>query len=101
MRYDQVIYLISESAEIYNESTGNYEIERESVAIERHANISDLGTQAMNMLYGKIREGAKIFRLKGNIEAPFDYVQFGNAYYDVTLRRNINDGVILQVVKRQ
>ena len=101
MRYDKVIYLISKGTEVYNELTGNYDTVGEVSAYEKHAHVSDSGTQSMNMLYGKIREGAKIFRLKGSVDVDFDYLRYDNELYDLTLRRNINDGVILHAVKRQ
>lgn len=100
MRHDRVIKLIKLPEEVYDDTTGDYTV-GPGVEVEKLAHISDTGTQSMNLLYGKIREGAKTFRLKGELVAPFDYIQFGNDIYDVTMRRDVRDSVILHVVKRQ
>lgn len=96
MRYDRKIWLVDESAPEYDETTGDYT----DGAIERYyrdANVSDTGTETMNMLYGKIKQGALTVRVQNQIEMPYRYIEvdtIGNKYLIDRVKHHRNEVVL-------
>lgn len=96
MRYDRKVWLVDEAEPEYDETTGDYA----DGAIERYyrdANVSDTGTEVMNMLYGKIKQGALTVRVQNGVESPYQYIEVdtvGNKYRIDRVKRHRNELVL-------
>lgn len=99
MRYDQTVYLIKNQGEVYNEDTGDYE-QGSPIMFERQAHVSSAGTQTLNNLYGGVKEGAIVIRLKQNY-LEFDEILYRGKYYLPRLVRNLRNEVTIQAVEKQ
>ena len=81
MRYSTPIYFVKEGEE-YNYDTGDYELV-ELVKDEAWANVSDTGTERMQLIYGALKQGAITVRIVGKYDKEFDYIQVGDKKYNV------------------
>lgn len=88
MRYDKVIYFCTNSAETYNETTGDYEA-GEPDKVERYAAVLDMSEQRMNLVYGKIKQGALVIHLQNAYTDPFDYIEYNGRKYVVDAKREM------------
>lgn len=99
MRYDKTVYLIKNQGEVYNEDTGDYE-EAAPIMFERQAHVSSAGVKTLNNLYGGVKEGAIVIRLKQNYH-EFDEILYKGKYYLPKLIRNLRNEVTIQAVEKQ
>lgn len=88
MRYDAWIYFVKELPGAYNEQTGDYDDggTREEY---RLANITDASEERMQLVYGRIRQGALVIRIQGEDPEPFDYIRIGTRRYQVDRTRKL------------
>ena len=89
MRYDKKVYFVTEGEE-YNYDTGNYELV-EVVKDEVWANVSDTGTERMQLIYGALKQGAVTVRIQGKYEEAFDYIEVGDKKYNVDAFRTFRN----------
>ena len=89
MRYDKKIYFVTEGEE-YNYDTGDYE-SVELVKDEAWANVSDTGTERMQLIYGALKQGAITARIVGKYDKEFDYIQVGDKKYNVDAFRTFRN----------
>ena len=82
MRYDKRIYFVKEGEEEYDYSTGDT-IVTESVKTEAWANVSDTGTERMQLVYGALKQDAITVRIQGKYDEAFDYIEVENKKYNV------------------
>ena len=82
MRYDQRIYFVKEGEDEYDYDTGDY-VTTEPVKHEAWANVSDTGTERMQLIYGALKQGAITVRIVGKYDKEFDYIQVGDKRYNV------------------
>lgn len=73
MRYDSLISFVKEGSEVYDPNTGDY-IASEPVSIEKWANVSDANGEIVNMLYGTLKQTAKVIRLNEVYKNSVDYI---------------------------
>lgn len=73
MRYDSLISFVKEGSEVYNPVTGDY-MPSEPVPVTRWANVSDANGEIVNMLYGTLKQTAKVIRLNEVYKNSFDYI---------------------------
>lgn len=99
MRFDKKITFITEGEEEFNWSTGNYDT-GEPIKTTRWANITDSGLERSEMLYGSIKQGALVIRVKNNPPENFDYIKFNNKKYVVDLFRNLRGKSSLTVSEK-
>lgn len=102
MRYDRKVWFVNESAPEYDETTGDY-TEGTVERIFRMANITNTGESSMNMLYGKIKEGALTVRIQNAIESPYQYIEvdsIGNKYL-IDNRKQLRRDLVLKVSESQ
>ena len=85
MRYDIPVYFQRIKSE-YDSSTGNSGISILS-EVKRYANITDTGTETLQLLYGSIKQGALTVRLQRPYEAAFDRISIGGKIYRVDRSR--------------
>ena len=89
MRYDKKVYFVTEGEE-YNYDTGDYELV-ELVKHEAWANVSDTGTERMQLIYGALKQGAITVRIQGKCDEAFDYVEVDGKEYNVDAFRTFKN----------
>ena len=89
MRYDKKVYFVTEGEE-YNYDTGDYELV-ELVKEEAWANVSDTGTERMQLIYGALKQGAITVRIVGKYDNEFDYIQVDGKKYNVDAFRTFRN----------
>src|SRR5690625_832487 len=89
MRYNTRIYFVTEGEE-YNYDTGDYE-PVELVKDEAWANVSDTGTERMQLIYGSLKQGAITVRIRGKYEKEFDYILVDDKKYNVDAFRTFRN----------
>lgn len=97
MRYEKKVYFIKEES-IYNRDSGRY-ITKEIPIAERMADVTDTGTEAMNLLYGKILQGAKTIRIKTKVHDEFNYIVIDKQRYLVETIKTFRQEQVMHVVR--
>lgn len=90
MRYDTRIYFVKEGEDEYDYSTGNY-VTTEPIKYEAWANVSDTGTERMQLIYGALKQGAITVRIRGKYEKEFDYILVDDKKYNVDAFRTFRN----------
>ena len=90
MRYDTRIYFVKEGEEVYDYDTGDY-ITTEPIRHEAWANVSDTGTERMQLIYGALKQGAITVRIRGKYEKDFDYILVDDKKYNVDAFRTFRN----------
>lgn len=98
MRYDKLIFLVKREDEVYNPDTGDYE--SGTKMYEKYAHISSAGTQTLKNLYGGVKEGAIVIRLKHNT-TDFDEIIIGNKTYLPQVVRELRQETTIHAVEKQ
>ena len=88
MRYGTAVYFVKELPGAYDPQTGDYD---DSGTREEYrlANVTDASEERMQLVYGKIKQGALILRIQGDDPAPFDYIRIGTKHYKVDRTRKL------------
>ena len=87
MRYDKPIFFQHVKPGEYDAATGNYG--DDTITEEkRYASISDTGAEALNLIYGKLKQGSLTIRLQRPFNEPFDRIRIGDALYNVDFERH-------------
>lgn len=100
MRCDQIIYLCQNGRSKYNDKTGDYETS-EPIKIKRYAHINDMGDEKMNMLFGKLTEGALTVRLNAPYADKVDYIEYKGTKYEIKQRKKLGTKESFHVAKAQ
>lgn len=97
MRYNTPVLFQRIKSE-FDTSTGNTGI---SILTEekRYADITDTGTETLQLLYGSIKQGALTVRLQRPYEAAFDRISIGGKLYRVDRTRLDNRVFIVSEVQ--
>jgi hypothetical protein len=77
----------------FNASTGN-SVTRILSEEVRYADITDTGTETLQLIYGSIKQGALTVRLQRPYEAAFDRISIGGKLYRVD-RTRLNKRVFI------
>ena len=87
MRYDTLVYFQKVVSGNYETATGNY---GEDVVVEekRYADVTDAGTDTLNLVYGEVKQGARVVRLQRQYQGRFDRIRIGDKVYRVDFSRN-------------
>ena len=88
MRFDTEVCFVKEYSGAYNTETGDYE---EGVARKEYnlANVTDASETTMQLVYGKIKQGALVIRIQGERPEPFDYIKIGDRKYRADSTREL------------
>lgn len=88
MRFDTPIFFQRIVQGEYDPATGNYEADQVTEA-KRYANVTDAGSEVMNIVYGEIRIGCYVIRLQTRYTEPFDRIRIGSKTYHVDYKRDL------------
>ena len=87
MRYDKRIYFVRETGlEEYDVETGDF-IESEPIRTGAWANVSDMGEERIQAIFGRLKQGSITIKVQGVYNDPFDYIEIGGKEYDVALTK--------------
>lgn len=88
MRYDKKIIFVTEKDGGYDPEIGEYTEPTKEKTIKR-ANITDLGTERSKVLFGDIKQGAKIVRLLRPYVKKWDYAFIDDIEYVIVTSRQL------------
>lgn len=77
MRYDTKVTFVIEKDEYYDPVLGEY-VDGTKEETNLRANVTDLGTDRSKVLFGDIKQGAKVIRLLRPYTKKWDYVLIYN-----------------------
>lgn len=88
MRFDTPIYFQSIKKGAYNAKTGDYEPDVVT-EVKTYADVTDTKTEALTLIYGKLKQGAKVVRLLRPLPVlmSFDRIRIGDKIYIVDFSR--------------
>lgn len=75
MRYDDKVVFISEVEGSYDSKTGNYNDGGEVVSKEYFAKITDASREYLNLMYGGLRKGVYVVRIKNSVKFKGDFLK--------------------------
>ncbi len=87
MRYDTPVYFQKVVSGNYEAATGNYG-EDAVVEEKRYADVTDARTDTLNLVYGEVKQGARVVRLQRQYRGRFDRIRIGDKVYRVDFSRN-------------
>ena len=90
MRYSTPIYFVKEGEDEYDYATGDY-VTTQPIKHEMWANVSDTGTERMQLIYGNLKQGAITVLIQGKYEEAFDYIEVGDKKYNVDAFRTFRN----------
>ena len=100
MRFDTPVYFQKIQAGEYDSSTGDYG-EDTVVEEKRYANVTCAGTETLNLVYGKIRQGCKVIRMQAHYTSAFDRIRIEEKAYRVDLSRELRNKQVFIVSEMQ
>ena len=100
MRYDKTVYFVEAGAEIYDYATGDY-IEPERVREARMANITEIGAEQMQLLFGKVGQRALAIRTKLPYLDEFDVIECEGKAYVLKMAKTFRQEAVYLVEEKQ
>ncbi len=94
MRYDTKVTFVIEKDEYYDHVLGEY-VDGTKEETKLRANVTDLGTDRSKVLFGDIKQGAKVVRLLRPYTKKWDYVLIYNKLtketqkFEIVTERNL------------
>lgn len=88
MRYDTPIYFQQITDGAYDALTGDYSADTVK-EVKRWASVTDAGIDTLRLVYGEIKQGAKVVRLQTQFTEPFNRIRIGEKIYSVDRVRNL------------
>ena len=89
MRYGTAIYFQQITPGEYDPETGNYG-EDKVVEIKQMANVTSAGMEALNLIYGEVKQDALVIRIQSHYSGIFSYIRIGKKQYRVDYSRPLN-----------
>lgn len=81
MRYDTLVNFVKQTAPI-RLPNGDYS-DGEETLLPIWANVSDLGEERVALIFGDVKQKAKVVRLQNRYTEPFDFIEIdGDKYKD-------------------
>lgn len=88
MRCDTPVYFQKIVPGKYNPVTGDYG--EDTVTEEkRYADVTDAGTDTLNLVYGELKQGVRVIRLQRKYRGEFNRIQIGDKVYRVDFSRSL------------
>lgn len=88
MRFDTPVYFLTETEGTYDASTGDYD-DPVTTEQEVYADITNTGTQTLNLMYGNIKESSLTVRTREFFSGQ--RMRIGGKIYRVDSRRKLKD----------
>lgn len=92
MRFNDRITFVKEIESYYDPVKGEY-VEGELISTTKPCNVSTLGINRTNELFGQIDKLVTVARLQRPYTDPFDYVLIDNQKYNVMRQSDYRKGV--------
>lgn len=92
MRFSHRITFVAETDGGYDPETGKH-IEPTITEDTRPCNLSELGTERTNELFGQIDKRIIVARLQRPYNEPFDYIKIGEQRYNIKRQSEYRKGV--------
>ena len=100
MRFDTPIFMQTVTAGAYDAQTGDYAPDSvEEVKV--YASVTDAGTETLTLVYGDIKQGAKVVRLLSHCAGSFSFIRIGEKRYRVDMERKLRSKHIFVVSEAQ
>lgn len=100
MRYDTPVYFQKVTPGKYEPKTGNYE--NDVIAeVKVYANVTDTGTETLQLIYGQLKQGSKVIRLQNSYDYTFDSIRIGDDVYEVDFIRKLKPKTVFIVSEVQ
>lgn len=90
MRYDTPVYFQKIVKGAYNTNTGDYD-DDSITEVKRYASVTNTGTDALQLIYGNIKQESLTIRLQNHYPAPFDCIRIGEKIYNVDKSRQLRN----------
>lgn len=100
MRFEARVKFVSGREKRYNRKTGNYETTGGRVEY-RLADVTDVGLEREQLLYGTVGIDAITVRLKSPVEADFDFLEIDGKRYDPKSVKTYRNRQTIEAVKAQ
>lgn len=89
MRFNTPIFFQTTKTEPDASTPGNY-VETVVAEAKRYASVTDAGDETLNLIYGEIKQGAKVIRLQNQYAEPFDRIRIGEKVYRADRARKLH-----------
>ena len=96
MRYDTPIFFQRTEPGEYDATSGNYGDDKLTEE-KRWADITDSGSDTLNLVYGGIKQGSLTVRIQRPYKKPFNFIRIGDKTYRVDLSRRNRAFVVSEV----
>ena len=90
MRFDKPVFFETVKPGTYDKSTGDYADETIE-AVKLYADITNAGANTLKLIYGTIKQGVLVIRIKGHHKQPFDQIRIDGKLYRVDFERKLPD----------
>ena len=100
MRFEARVKFVSGREKRYNRKTGNYETTGGRVEY-RMADITDVGLEREQLLYGTVGIDAITVRLKSPVTADFDFLEIDGKRYEPKSVKTYRNRQTIEAVKAQ
>ena len=90
MRFDKPVFFETVKPGAYDPTTGDYADETIE-AIKQYADITNAGAETLKLIYGTIKQGVLVVRIKGHHKQPFDRIRIDGKIYRVDFERKLPD----------
>ena len=68
---------------------------------KRYADVTDAGTDTLNLVYGEVKQGVRVVRLRRQYRGTFSRIRIGDRIYRVDFSRNFRAKQIFVVSEVQ
>lgn len=99
MRFDQQVIFVTEGEEVYDPATGDYYV-FDSEERLLWANVSHLGIERRETIYGAAREDSLVMRFRYRLPS-FDHIIYQGRKYGVDTENRFRNKTVLVVSERQ
>ena len=96
MRLNTTVYFCRKVPGAYNSQTGDYAPGIIS-EMKTYADVTDVSTESLTLIYGKLKQGAKVIRLLRPYTEPFDSIRIENTVYRVDFQRQNKTFIVSEV----
>ena len=100
MRFEARVKFVSGREKRYNRKTGNYETTGGRVEY-RMADVTDVGLEREQLLYGTVGIDAITVRLKSPVASNFDYLEIAGKRYEPKSVKTYRNRQTIEAVKAQ